>query len=121
MVKNRDYHPTTGLCNAWRESSLHAVIHSLPTSAGSPLFSVQASTVRIGGRGHICSFHRCWTGIARYSLEMDILQNMATVQEAIDYLPTRPHFGDGTLTLIDSQGNMRLSRLLTRAGSAAVR
>jgi len=45
-------------------------------------------------------------GIARYSLMMDILKNFATTKEAIDYLPTCPHFGDGSVTVLDVEGKM---------------
>jgi hypothetical protein len=37
---------------------------------------------------------------------MDILKNFANVAEAINYLPTRPHFGDGSVTVLDAQGDM---------------
>ena len=37
---------------------------------------------------------------------MDILQNFATIKEAIHYLPTHPHFGDGSVTVLDAQGEM---------------
>jgi hypothetical protein len=37
---------------------------------------------------------------------MDILEKFTTVKEAINYLPTRPHFGDGSVTVLDAQGDM---------------
>jgi len=37
---------------------------------------------------------------------LDILQNFSTVNEAINYLPTRPHFGDGSVTVLDAKGDM---------------
>ncbi|MEN6298677.1 MAG: C45 family peptidase [Anaerolineaceae bacterium] len=108
LVKNRDYHPDhrSLQCLARIEPSSGNSFLCL-TSAGSP--AVFSSGINSQGLAVVDTFvpsTDVGPGIARYSLEMDILQNMATVQEAIDYLPTRPHFGDGTLTLIDSQGNM---------------
>jgi predicted choloylglycine hydrolase len=37
---------------------------------------------------------------------MEILQNFSSVDEAINYLPTRPHFGDGSVTVLDAHGDM---------------
>ena len=37
---------------------------------------------------------------------MDLLQHCETVKEAIHYLPTRPHFGDGSVTVLDARGDM---------------
>ncbi len=108
LVKNRDYHPDHQplQCLA-RVKPSHGHSYLCLTSAGSP--AVFSSGINDQGLAVVDTFVSSTDigpGIARYSLEMDILQNLATVKEAIDYLPTRPHFGDGTLTLIDVSGEM---------------
>jgi predicted choloylglycine hydrolase len=37
---------------------------------------------------------------------MDLLEKFASVKDAINYLPSRPHFGGGTVSLADAQGDM---------------
>ncbi len=108
LAKNRDYHPD--------HQPLQCLARIKPkrgnsflclTSAGSPgVFSSGINSRGLAVVDTFVSSTDVGPGIARYSLEMDILQNFATVKEAIEYLPTRPHFGDGTLTLIDVYGDM---------------
>jgi isopenicillin-N N-acyltransferase like protein len=43
-------------------------------------------------------------GLARYSVMMRILEHCSGVPEALDYLHSAAHLGDGTLTLIDADG-----------------
>jgi isopenicillin-N N-acyltransferase-like protein len=108
LVKNRDYHPDHQplQCLA-RVKPSHGNSYLCLTSAGSPaVFSSGINSQGLAVVDTFVSSTDVGAGIARYSLEMDILQNFATVKEAIDYLPTRPHFGDGTLTLIDTQGEL---------------
>lgn len=108
LVKNRDYHPDHQplQCLARVKPSRGNSFLCL-TSAGSPgVFSSGINDQGLAVVDTFVSSTDVGAGIARYSLEMDILQNFSTVKEAVDYLPTRPHFGDGTLTLIDAQGDM---------------
>lgn len=108
LSKNRDYHPDHQplQCLA-RVKPAHGNSFLCLTSAGSPgVFSSGINSQGLAVVDTFVSSTDIGPGIARYSLEMDILQNFDTVKEAIDYLPTRPHFGDGTLTLIDVYGDM---------------
>ncbi len=45
-------------------------------------------------------------GIGRYSVMMDLLEQCASVQEAMEYIRSHPHFGNGTVSLVDAQGGM---------------
>lgn len=108
LAKNRDYHPDHQplQCLA-RVKPTRGNSFLCLTSAGSPgVFSSGINDQGLAVVDTFVSSTDVGPGIARYSLEMDILQKFSTVKEAIDYLPTRPHFGDGTITLIDSQGDM---------------
>ena len=108
LVKNRDYHPN--------HQPLQCLAHIKPThgnpflcltSAGSPgVFSSGINSAGLAVVDTFISSTDIGPGIARYSLMMDILQNFATVKEAINYLPTCPHFGDGSVTVLDAQGDM---------------
>ncbi|MBN1536970.1 MAG: hypothetical protein JW908_09585 [Anaerolineales bacterium] len=108
LSKNRDYHPDHQplQCLA-RVKPDHGNSFLCLTSAGSPgVFSSGINSQGLAVVDTHVSSKDVGAGIARYSLEMDILQNFATVKEAIEFLPTRPHIGDGTLTLIDVFGDM---------------
>jgi isopenicillin-N N-acyltransferase like protein len=108
LAKNRDYHPD--------HQPLQCLARIRPTrgnpflcltSAGSP--GVFSSGINSAGLAVVDTFipsTDIGPGIARYSLMMDLLQNFDTVREAINYLPTRPHFGDGSVTVLDTQGEM---------------
>lgn len=108
LAKNRDYHPDHQplQCLA-RIKPAQGKDFMCLTSAGSP--GVFSSGINIDGLAVVDTFissSDIGPGIARYSLMMDILQNFSTVQQAIDYLPTRPHFGDGSVTVLDANGDM---------------
>jgi len=108
LVKNRDCPPATQplQCLA-RVKPTHGNPFLCLTSAGSP--GVFSSGINSAGLAVVDTFipsTDIGPGIARYSLMMDVLQNFATVKEVIDYLPTRPHFGDGSVTVLDAQGDM---------------
>ena len=45
-------------------------------------------------------------GIPRFALMEILLKNCASAQDCIDYLYTVPHVGEGTVTLVDSMGEM---------------
>ncbi len=108
LVKNRDCPPDT--------QPLQCLARIKPTdgnpflcltSAGSPgVFSSGINSAGLAVVDTFISSTDIGPGIARYSLMMDILQNFATVKEAINYLPTHPHFGDGSVTVLDAQGDM---------------
>ena len=108
LAKNRDYHPDHQplQCLA-RIKPTHGNAFMCLTSAGSP--GVFSSGINCAGLAVVDTFISSTDigpGIARYSLMMDILQNFSTVNEAINYLPTRPHFGDGSVTVLDAEGDM---------------
>ena len=108
LVKNRDNHPNYQplQCLA-RIRPVHGHSFMCLTSAGSPgVFSSGINSEGLAAVDTYISSTDTGPGIARYSLMMDLLQNFTTVSEAIAYLPTRPHFGDGSVTVVDSQGDM---------------
>jgi isopenicillin-N N-acyltransferase-like protein len=108
MAKNRDYHPDHQplQCLARIQPAYGNPFLCL-TSAGSPgVFSSGINSAGLAVVDTFISSTNIGPGIARYSLMMDILQNFTTVKEAIDYLPSRPHFGDGSVTVLDTQGDM---------------
>ncbi len=108
LAKNRDYHPDHQplQCLA-RIKPTYGNSFLCLTSAGSPgVFSSGINSTGLAVVDTFISSSDIGPGIARYSLMMDILQNFSTVNEAINYLPTRPHFGDGSVTVMDAQGDM---------------
>jgi predicted choloylglycine hydrolase len=114
LVKNRDYHPDHQplQCIA-RIKPAHGNPFMCLTSAGSP--GVFSSGINCNGLTVVDTFissSDIGAGIARYSLMMDILQNFSTVKEAINYLPTRPHFGDGSVTVLDAEGDMAVFEIV---------
>lgn len=108
LVKNRDYHPDhQSLQCLARIKPTHGNPFMCLTSAGSPgVFSSGINSAGLAVVDTFISSTDIGPGIARYSLNMDILQKFTTVDEAINYLPTRPHFGDGSVTVLDAQGDM---------------
>jgi len=108
LAKNRDYHPD--------HRSLQCLARIKPangnpflclTSAGSPgVFSSGINSAGLAVVDTFISSTDTGPGIARYSLMMDLLKKFSTVKEAIEYLPTHPHFGDGSVTVLDAQGEM---------------
>jgi predicted choloylglycine hydrolase len=108
LAKNRDYDPDHQplQCLA-RIKPTHGNPFLCLTSAGSPgVFSSGINSAGLAVVDTFISSIDIGPGIGRYSLMMDILKNFTTVKEAINYLPTRPHFGDGSVTVLDAQGDM---------------
>jgi isopenicillin-N N-acyltransferase-like protein len=108
LAKNRDYDPEHQplQCLA-RIKPTHGNPFLCLTSAGSPgVFSSGINNAGLAVVDTFISSIDIGPGIARYSLMMDILKNFSTIKEAIDYLPTHPHFGDGSVTVLDAQGDM---------------
>jgi isopenicillin-N N-acyltransferase-like protein len=108
LAKNRDYHPDHQplQCLA-RIRPRSGYPYLCLTSAGSPgVFSSGMNSAGLAVADTYVSSHDLGPGIARYSLMMDLLEKFTDVREAINYLFTRPHFGDGNVTLADAQGDM---------------
>jgi predicted choloylglycine hydrolase len=108
LAKNRDCPPDTQplQCLA-RIKPTHGNPFLCLTSAGSPgVFSSGINSAGLAVVDTFISSTDIGPGIARHSLMMDLLQNFSTIREAINYLPTRPHFGDGSVTVLDAQGDM---------------
>lgn len=108
LVKNRDYRPTHQplQCLA-RARPAQGYRYAYVTSAGSP--GVFSSGMNEAGLvvadTHVASLDM-GPGVARYSVEMALLEHHNSVRSALDYLETGPHMGDGTLVLADAAGDM---------------
>jgi isopenicillin-N N-acyltransferase like protein len=106
LAKNRDYRPDHRqlqcLVNAQPDGGYK---HSYLTSAGSP--GVFSSGMNEKGLAvadtHVTSLET-GPGLARYSVMMKLLEGFSRVQEALEYLNSIPHLGDGTITLADAEG-----------------
>jgi len=113
LVKNRDYRPDHQLlqCLA-RIEPIQGHPYLCLTSAGSPgVFSSGMNAVGLAVADTHVESNDIGPGIARYSLMMHLLEQFSRVSEAVDYLGTVPHFGDGTVILIDAQGDMAVFEL----------
>jgi isopenicillin-N N-acyltransferase like protein len=106
LAKNRDYRrdhrQLQCLVNAVPEAGYK---YSYLSSAGSP--GVFSSGMNEKGLAvadtHVTSLE-IGPGLARYSVMMKLLERFSRVQEALDYLKSIPHLGDGTITLADAKG-----------------
>jgi isopenicillin-N N-acyltransferase like protein len=106
LAKNRDYRPDHRrlqcLINAEPDKGYK---YSYLSSAGSP--GVFSSGMNEKGLAvadtHVTSLE-IGPGMARYSVMMKLLEGFSRVREALDYLKSIPHLGDGTLTLADADG-----------------
>ena len=108
LIKNRDYRP-------WHQD-IQCLVRAKPargyqytyiTSAASP--GVYSSGMNERGLAvadtHVASLD-IGRGVARYSLSMQLLEHHSSVSSGLDYLQQVTHLGDGTLVLLDSQGDM---------------
>jgi isopenicillin-N N-acyltransferase-like protein len=113
LAKNRDYRPDHQplQCLA-RIKPARGHAYLCLTSAGSPgVFSSGLNAAGLAAADtHVVSSD-IGPGIARYSLMMHLLERCETVAEALAYLPSTPHFGDGTVILADAQGDMAVLEL----------
>jgi isopenicillin-N N-acyltransferase like protein len=106
LAKNRDYRPDHRdlQCLVTAEPK-DGYIHSYLTSAGSP--GVFSSGMNEKGLAvadtHVTSLE-IGPGLARYSVMTKLLERFSRVGEALEYLKSIPHLGDGTLTLADAEG-----------------
>lgn len=108
LAKNRDYRPNHQrlqcLAYAHPEKGYRYVYL---TSAGSP--GVFSSGMNEAGLAvadtHVTSVDM-GPGLPRYSVEMELLEHHTSVNAALEYLSSIPHIGDGTLVLIDAEGDM---------------
>jgi isopenicillin-N N-acyltransferase-like protein len=108
LAKNRDYFP--------RHKSLQCLARIQPenghpylclTSAGSPgVFSSGMNASGLAIADTFVASTDLGPGIGRYSLMMDILEKFTRVSDAINYLFSCPHFGDGTVTMADANGEL---------------
>jgi len=108
MAKNRDNHP-----DQWPLQCL-ARVHperGYPylclTTAGIP--GVSSSGINAVGLAVVDTYVASTDvgpGIGRYSVMMDLLEKCASVRDAIVYIRSHPHFGNGTVSLVDAQGDM---------------
>jgi isopenicillin-N N-acyltransferase like protein len=108
LAKNREENPVLRplQCLAYVQPE-QGFAYLCLTSAGNP--GVSSSGVNCAGLAvadtYVASLDS-GPGIPRYALLANLLEKYASVQECIDYLYSVPHVGDGTVTLIDSRGEM---------------
>jgi len=108
LSKNRDYRPDHQplQCLA-RIRTRDGYPYLCLTSAGSPgVFSSGINSAGLAVADTYVGSKDVGPGVARYSFMMYLLERFSSVQQAIDYLPTVPHSGSGTMTLVDSQGEI---------------
>ncbi len=106
LAKNRDYRPEhLPLQMLARAAPKEGYRYLYLTSAGSPgVFSSGMNEVGLAvADTHVVSLD-IGPGLARYSVMMDIVERCATVAEALDYIGTVPHMGEGNLVLADAKG-----------------
>ena len=113
LAKNRDFRPVHQALQCLaraRPEQGHPYLYL--TSAGSP--GVYSSGINADGLvvadTHVASLDT-GPGIARYSLMLDLLERFSTTGQAVNYIRTVPHFGDGTVTVLDAQGDMAVFEL----------
>jgi isopenicillin-N N-acyltransferase like protein len=108
MAKNRDYKPDhIPLQCLARVQPEHGHPYICLTSAGSP--GVFNSGMNVKGFAVADTFvasKDLGFGMPRYSLMMNLLEKFESVQDAIGYFHTVPHTGDGTVIIVDAQGDM---------------
>jgi len=108
LAKNRDYWPDHQQlqCLAFAKPQTGYAYLYL-TSAGSP--GVFSSGMNEAGLvvadTHVVSLD-IGPGIPRYACMMDVLENCASVQSALEYLQSVSHSGNGNIMLLDSSGDM---------------
>jgi isopenicillin-N N-acyltransferase like protein len=107
LAKNRDYRPGhRKLQRLVRTSPEKGYRYINLTSAGSP--GVFSSGMNEKGLA-VADTHVVSTdigpGLARYSVMMQVLEQCSRVPEAVEHLQSVAHIGDGTLTLVDAEGN----------------
>jgi predicted choloylglycine hydrolase len=113
LVKNRDYRPDHKMLQCLAQiKPAHGHPYLCLTSAGSPgVFSSGMNATGLAVADTHVSSNDIGSGIARYSLMMHLLEQCSRVSEAMGYLATVPHFGDGTVILADAQGDMAVFEL----------
>jgi predicted choloylglycine hydrolase len=108
LAKNRDYRPNHHelQCLVWSHPT-QGYRHAYLTSAGSPgIFSSGMNEAGLAvADTHVTSLD-LGPGLPRYGVMMELLEHHNNVESAMDYLKSVQHTGNGTLTLLDSQGNM---------------
>jgi predicted choloylglycine hydrolase len=108
LAKNRDYRSD--------HQQLQCLVHAHPnqgyrysylTSAGSPgVFSSGMNEAGlVAADTHVSSLD-VGPGLPRYATMMEILERHDKVNSALDYLQENQHTGNGTITLLDAEGDM---------------
>jgi isopenicillin-N N-acyltransferase like protein len=107
LAKNRDYRPDhRALQCLVKAHPRKGYVYYYLSSAGSP--GVFSSGMNEKGLAVVDTHvHSSETGpgLARYSVMMKVLEKFSRVGEALGYLSSLRHMGDGTLTLADAQGS----------------
>jgi isopenicillin-N N-acyltransferase-like protein len=108
LAKNRDYRPNHHQlqCLVWSHPA-QGYRHAYLTSAGSPgIFSSGMNEAGLAVADTYVSSRDIGPGLPRYAVMMELLEHHNHVESALDYLQSVQHTGNGTLTLLDSRGDM---------------
>ncbi len=108
LAKNRDYQSNHHelQCLAW-SSPANGYHYTYLTSAGSPgVFSSGMNEVGLAVADTYVSSRDIGPGLPRYTVMMELLEHHDNVESAMNYLHAIQHTGNGTLTLLDSRGDM---------------
>jgi len=108
LAKNRDYRPDHRelQCLALMQPTGGNLYLCLTSAASPGVFSSGINCAGLAVADNFVASTDTGPGIARYSLMMDILERFSRVDEAVAYLHTRPHFGDGNVILADAEGDL---------------
>jgi hypothetical protein len=108
LAKNRDYRSD--------HQQLQCLVHAHPdhgyrysylTSAGSPgVFSSGMNEAGLAAADTHVSSLDVGPGLPRYATMMEVLEHHDNVTSALDYLQENQHTGNGTITLLDAEGDM---------------
>lgn len=108
LAKNRDYRSDHQQLQCLVQAHPnHGYRYSYLTSAGSPgVFSSGMNEAGLAAADTHVSSLDIGPGLPRYATMMEILEHHDNVTSALDYLKDNQHTGNGTITLLDAEGEM---------------
>jgi hypothetical protein len=108
LAKNRDYRSNHQQLQCLVQAHPnHGYRYSYLTSAGSPgVFSSGMNEAGLAAADTHVSSLDIGPGLPRYASMMEVLEHHDNVSSALDYLQANKHTGNGTITLLDAEGDM---------------